>query len=204
MRVVHYLNQFFGGIGGEEVADAEPQIRDGAIGPGRLLEQVLEDGSRVVRTVICGDNYAAENLADLTALILKETSDAGAELFVAGPCFEAGRYGVASGALCAAVSAELGIPVVTAMAVENPGVDLHRQTLYIMDSGKNASAMREVLGKMAGGPGREAGQGHGNRPSGRSRLHTQGHPQRRICGEDGRGTAGGDASRQGNWRALRV
>ena len=152
MRVVHYLNQFFGGIGGEEVADAEPQIRDGAIGPGRLLEQVLEDGSRVVRTVICGDNYAAENLADLTALILKETSDAGAELFVAGPCFEAGRYGVASGALCAAVSAELGIPVVTAMAVENPGVDLHRQTLYIMDSGKNASAMREVLGKMAGAP----------------------------------------------------
>ena len=28
MRVVHYLNQFFGGIGGEEHADTEPQIHD--------------------------------------------------------------------------------------------------------------------------------------------------------------------------------
>ena len=149
MRVVHYVNQFFGGIGGEEVADTEPQMRDGAVGPGRLLEQVLGDDSKVVRTVICGDNYAAENLEALTALVLKETRDAGAELFVAGPCFEAGRYGVASGALCAAVSAELGIPVVTGMAVENPGVDLHRQSLYIVDSGQNASAMREVLEKMA-------------------------------------------------------
>ena len=148
MRVVHYLNQFFGGIGGEEVADTEPQIRDGAVGPGRLLEQVLGDDSKVVRTVICGDNYAAENLDALMAMVLKETRDAGAELFVAGPCFAAGRYGVASGALCAAVSAALGIPVVTGMAVENPGVDLHRQSLYIVDSGQNASAMREVLEKM--------------------------------------------------------
>jgi len=69
MRVVHYLNQFFGGIGGEEVADTEPQIRDGAVGPGRLLEQVLGDDSKVVRTVICGDNYAAENLDALTAVV---------------------------------------------------------------------------------------------------------------------------------------
>ena len=73
-----------------------------------------------------------------------------AELFVAGPCFEAGRYGVAAGALCRAVQADLGIPVVTGMAPENPGVDLYRQELYIVDSGASVNAMRDVLTTMAG------------------------------------------------------
>jgi len=149
MRVVHYLNQFFGGLGGEEEAGAAPQIKDGAVGPGRLLEQVLGEGAQVVRTIVCGDNYAAENLDELTELILRETAEADAELFVAGPCFEAGRYGVASGAVCSAVAAELDIPSVTGMALENPGVDLYRQDIFIVDSGQNASAMRDVLEKMA-------------------------------------------------------
>ena len=149
MRVVHYLNQFFGGLGGEEEAGAAPQIKDGAVGPGRLLEQVLGEGAQVVRTIICGDNYAAENLDELTELILCETAEADAELLVAGPCFEAGRYGVASGAVCSAVAAELDIPSVTGMALENPGVDLYRQDIFIVDSGQNASAMRDVLEKMA-------------------------------------------------------
>jgi betaine reductase len=149
MRVVHYLNQFFGGLGGEELAGAPPQTQDAAVGPGRLLEQVLGRDAQVVRTIICGDNYAAENLAELTAFIIREAVEADAELFVAGPCFAAGRYGLAAGALCAAVSAELGIPVVTGMSLENPGVDLYRQEIYIVDSGPNASAMRDVLGKMA-------------------------------------------------------
>ncbi len=150
MRVVHYLNQFFGGLGGEEEAGAAPQTKDGAVGPGRLLEQVLGEGAQVVRTIVCGDNYAAENLDELTALVLRETGEANAELFVAGPCFEAGRYGVAAGAVCSAVSAELEIPAVTGMALENPGVDLYRQDIFIVDSGQNASAMRDVLEKMAG------------------------------------------------------
>ena len=37
MRVVHYLNQFFGGLGGEEKAGAPLEWRDGAIGPGSSL-----------------------------------------------------------------------------------------------------------------------------------------------------------------------
>ena len=149
MRVVHYLNQFFGGIGGEEVANALPEVRDGAIGPGRLLEQLLGAGNPVVKTIVCGDNYAAENLEALTETVLDAVRAAEAELFVAGPCFEAGRYGVAAGALCAAVQAELAIPVVTGMALENPGVDLYRRELYIVDSGTSVNQMRDVLTKMA-------------------------------------------------------
>ncbi|MEE3166449.1 MAG: glycine/betaine/sarcosine/D-proline family reductase selenoprotein B, partial [Chloroflexota bacterium] len=126
MRVVHYLNQFFGGIGGEEHADTEFQVHDEPVGPGRLLEQILGEDAQIVRTIVCGDNYATENMGALTAFVVEKTEEAQADLFVAGPCFEAGRYGVAAAGLCVAVSSELDIPVVTGMATENPGVDLHR------------------------------------------------------------------------------
>jgi glycine reductase complex component B subunit gamma len=150
MRVVHYLNQFFGGQGGEEAADMAPRIQDGAVGPGKLLEQVLGKDTHIVHTVIAGDNYAAENLEVLTELVVKHVKAVHADLFVAGPCFEAGRYGMVAGALCKAIQSELGIPVVTGMADENPGVDLYRQELYIVDSGASVSAMRDVLTKMGG------------------------------------------------------
>ena len=149
MRVVHYLNQFFGGLGGEEQAGVALQIRDGAVGPGKLLEQLLGGDAQVVTTLVCGDNYAVENLEAVVAEALSKIRATQAELFVAGPCFLAGRYGMAAGALCAAVQSKLGIPVVTGMALENPGVDLYRESLYIIDSQENAAKMREVLTRMA-------------------------------------------------------
>ena len=149
MRVVHYLNQFFGGLGGEEQAGVALQIRNGAIGPGKLLEQLLGGDARVIATLVCGDNYAVENSAAVIEDAVSKIRDARAELFVAGPCFLAGRYGMAAGALCAAAQAKLSIPVITGMAEENPGVDLYRESLYIVDSGDNAAKMREVLTRMA-------------------------------------------------------
>lgn len=149
MRVVHYVNQFFGGMGGEEAACSPLEERGRAVGPGLLLEQVLGDGSEVVRTLICGDNYAIECQDELIASVLEKVRAAKADLFVAGPCFEAGRYGMVAGALCAAVQSELAIPVITAMDKENPGADLYREALYIIDSGRSAAQMRDVLVKMA-------------------------------------------------------
>jgi glycine reductase len=149
MRVVHYINQFFGGMGGEESAGMPLEERGCAVGPGRLLEQVLGGDTTIVATLICGDNYAVEQQDQVIASVLERVRGAGAELFVAGPCFEAGRYGMAAGALCAAVQSELGIPGITAMAEENPGADLYREGLYIIDSGRHAAEMRGVLVKMA-------------------------------------------------------
>jgi glycine reductase len=149
MRIAHYLNQFFGGIGAEEHAGKGLTIRDGAVGPGKLFESLLGANVRVVFTFICGDNYAVENQADLTAAVLEKLRAKKVDLFVAGPCFEAGRYGMAAGALCRAVQSELGIPAVAAMSEGNPGVDLHRDAIYIIDSGSSTLKMREVLEKMA-------------------------------------------------------
>ncbi|HEX6769264.1 MAG TPA: glycine/betaine/sarcosine/D-proline family reductase selenoprotein B, partial [Candidatus Binatia bacterium] len=149
MRVVHYLNQFFGGVGGEDKAGMALEARDGAVGPGKLLEQLFGSDCQVVMTLVCGDNYAVENQEALTAAVLEKTRPAQADLFVAGPCFMAGRYGMAAGALCVAVQATLKIPVITAMAAENPGADLYREFMYIVDSGDNGAKMREVLTRMA-------------------------------------------------------
>lgn len=149
MRVVHYLNQFFGGLGGEEKAGAPLEVRAGAVGPGLLLEQLLGGDAKVVTTLVSGDNYAVEKQEAMLASAFEKIREAKPDLFVAGPCFQAGRYGMAAGALCCAVQSKLGIPVITGMSEENPGVDLYREMLYIVDSGANAARMRDVLARMA-------------------------------------------------------
>jgi len=149
MRIVHYLNQFFGGLGGEDKASAPLEVREGAAGPGLLLEQLLGSDAKVVMTLICGDNYAVEKQEAMISEALQKIGEAKPDLFIAGPCFQAGRYGMAAGALCSAVQQTLRIPVVTGMSAENPGVDLYREALYIVDSGTNAGRMRAVLAKMA-------------------------------------------------------
>ena len=149
MRVVHYLNQFFGGLGGEEEAGMLLEIREGAIGPGKRLEQLLGSETQVALTLICGDNYAVEHQDELIASALEKIRAAGADLFIAGPCFLAGRYGLAAGALCKAAQSQLEIPAITAMARENPGADLYRESLYIIDSGESAAKMDEVLARLA-------------------------------------------------------
>ena len=148
MRIAHYVNQFFGGLGGEEQAGLPLEERSGPVGPGRLLQQTMGPDADVVLTLICGDNHGAENLTALTERVLQAVKEAEVDLFVAGPCFENGRYGVVAGHLCHAVQQELGIPAVTAMAEENPGVDLYRQEFCIVDSGADAASMAQVVSRM--------------------------------------------------------
>ena len=57
IRVVHYINQFYGGIGGEEKADVKPEIREGVVGPGMALKAALGNEADIIATVICGDSY---------------------------------------------------------------------------------------------------------------------------------------------------
>jgi glycine reductase len=148
MRVVCYVNQFFGQLGGEERAGLAPHAMGGAVGAARAVQQALGEAGTVVTTVVCGDNYAAEHgeraVAELTALIAAGRPD----LVVAGPAFLAGRYGVACGALCAAVQAQLKIPAVTGMHAENPGVELHRRQVYIVETGAEATRMLDEVKRL--------------------------------------------------------
>ena len=42
-KVVHYINQFYAQIGGEEHADQVPLLKKGPVGPGLALQKALED-----------------------------------------------------------------------------------------------------------------------------------------------------------------
>ena len=61
-KVVHYINQFFAGIGGEEKADIAPEVREGVVGPGMALKNAFKGEAEIVATIICGDSYFAENM----------------------------------------------------------------------------------------------------------------------------------------------
>jgi glycine reductase len=141
LRVVCYVNQFFGQLGGEDKAGVGPQAMDGAVGAARAVQQALGDAGTVVATVVCGDNYAAEQGERAVAERLALVAAARPDLVIAGPAFLAGRYGVACGALCAAVQTQLKIPAVTGMHAENPGADLHRRQVYIVQTGAEATRM---------------------------------------------------------------
>lgn len=148
-KIVHYINQFFAGIGGEEKADHTPEVREGAVGPGTGLLAALGSDFEIAATVICGDNYFGENLDTATDIIIDMVKKYNPDVFVAGPAFNAGRYGVACGTICKAVEERLGIPVLTGMYVENPGVDMFRKDLIIVETPDSAAGMRKVLPAMS-------------------------------------------------------
>ncbi len=148
VRVVHYVNQFFGQVGGEDKAGISPRMKEGPVPIGKQVQS--ESGGRleVVRTIICGDNYAAEHLEEIEPLILQWVEEVHPDLFWAGPAFAAGRYGIACGTLCKAVQQKLGIPAITAMHSANPGVEAARKELYIIEAGDSIRDMKRVIPKM--------------------------------------------------------
>ncbi len=149
IKVVHYINQFFAGIGGEEKADIKPEARDGFVGPGMALNKALPEEMEIVGTIICGDSYFNENLEEAKTEILEMVKKYEPDMFIAGPAFNAGRYGAACGSIAKHVQDALDIPVVTAMYEENPGVDMFRKDLYIVQTGNSAAAMRKAVPALA-------------------------------------------------------
>jgi len=149
IKVVHYLNQFYAGIGGEEMAGHEPELRDGPVGPGAALDAAFGDKAGIVNTLVCGDSFFNENVETAKKLLLDMIRSTGADLFIAGPAFNAGRYGVACGMICDAVRQEFGIPVLTGMFEENPGAEMFLDKMYVVATTNNAAGMRTALPKMA-------------------------------------------------------
>ena len=150
LKAVHYINQFFANIGGEEKADIPVEFHDGEVmGPGMAFKAAFKDDCEIVSTIVCGDSYFAENIDAVKEEILGHVKELGADVFIAGPAFNAGRYGVACGTIADAVQEELGIPVVTGMYEENPGADMFKTKIYIVPTKNNAAGMKEAVGYMA-------------------------------------------------------
>ncbi len=145
-RIVHYVNQFFAGVGGEDSASTSPTVVDGPVGPGRKLQQLLGDEHQIVATVYCGDDYAVSDPA-VTAEILGLVQAASPDLLVAGPAFTSGRYGLACASLAKA-ALEAGVPVLAAMHDDNPGLD-EAGGAPVVRSGEAARQMGPSLDTLA-------------------------------------------------------
>ena len=80
IKVVHYINQFFAQIGGEEKADYPAELRVGEIvGPGQALTQQFGEEAEIIATIVCGDSYFNENLdkakADILEMVKSQNPD---------------------------------------------------------------------------------------------------------------------------------
>lgn len=145
IKVVHYINQFFAGIGGEEKADIAPFIAEELPPISQQLDNKLGDDFEVVAAVVCGDTYFNENQKDAEKELLEMIGKFEPDYFIAGPAFNAGRYGVAAGAISKAVKDEFDIPVLTGMYEENPGCDMYKKEVYIISTKNSAAGMRKAI-----------------------------------------------------------
>jgi glycine reductase len=142
-RVVHYINQFFAGVGGEDAAGQGPQLVEGPVGPGKRLAELLGDEHQIVATVFCGDDYAPDAAAEIVELIQRSEPD----LVVAGPAFTSGRYGLAC-ARVAAAATEAGLGAMACMHEDNPGLD-EAGAAPVVASGEVARRMGPSLQTLA-------------------------------------------------------
>lgn len=149
-RVILYINQFFAGVGGEDQADYEPAVHEGPVGPGLALQQALK-GAEITHTVVCGDNYMNTNQEKALEAIRGFLENIEFDLFLAGPAFQSGRYGMSCGAMCKYINEFYHVPAVTCMHEENPGLDAYRGNsgIYIMKGNKSSVKMRKDAGQIA-------------------------------------------------------
>jgi betaine reductase len=145
MTVVHYLNQFFAGLGGEEAASHEPARLEGPQGPGRALAAA---GIAPDVTLACGDDFFGEHEADALATLLGWLEGVRPDVLICGPSFGSGRYGYACGVL-AREAGRAGIPVVMAMTPDSPGVLAAEGAAYVVPTGSNVAGMREAMPRVA-------------------------------------------------------
>ena len=145
IKIVHFINQFFAGIGGEEEAHITVSFEDGPKGPGTGIAAKLSGSAEIVRTIWCGDNYIVENQNEALAEIEKLIAEIKPDVVLSGPAFNAGRYGIACGLVAKLCRDKLGIPALTGMFSENPAVEIYKESAYIMPVGPTAASMRKAI-----------------------------------------------------------
>jgi len=142
MKVVHYVNQFFAGLGGEDAAGTEPVRLEGAVGPGKGL------GLEVAVTLACGDDYFGEHEEGALARLLRWLDEEQPDVLICGPSFGSGRYGYACGSF-AREAARRGVPAVCGMHPESPGVLAAEGAAYVVPTDVKVTGMRDALPRMA-------------------------------------------------------
>jgi glycine reductase complex component B subunit gamma len=153
LRVMHFMNQFFAGIGGEDKADTPVGSFERPVGPGKRLQELFGKSAEIVVTAYGGDDYFAGHSQEAIDFIKKIVQDYKVSVMVAGPAFSSGRYGFSCAQICHAMNNLPGLVCVTGMHPENPGLETYRQykddNVYAIPTATSAAGMGEALSKMA-------------------------------------------------------
>lgn len=152
LKAIHYINQFYAGIGGEELADTGFCVTEELKGPAVGLNAAWNGEMEIAKILYCGDNFVNvdENWENVVKPAIKAAiEEVRPDVFVAGPAFNAGRYGVACAKVCDYVRNELGVPSVTGMYWENPAVQMYVKDNYIVGTTETATGMRKSLPAVA-------------------------------------------------------
>lgn len=151
LRAVCYINQFYAGIGGESEAHVGLTVFDELKGPAIGLQQLFGEEMEIVKVLSCGDNFinTDEKYESIKAEMQEMIVALKPDVFIAGPAFNAGRYGVACAKMCDMVRSELSIPSVTGMWWENPAVNMFVKDNYIISTPETAVGMRKALKPLA-------------------------------------------------------
>src|SRR4030095_9766380 len=96
IKIVHVVNQFFAGLGGEEKAGLPVGVIEGSAGAARVLETARGGAAKIVCTIHVGDNYFHEHKEAAIKTILDAVRAAEPEVLVAGT----GGYLRTSGTFC--------------------------------------------------------------------------------------------------------
>ena len=145
VKVLHYLNQFFAGIGGEDKAGQEVLFMNRPLGAGVFIRDVLKGHGVEYATLVCGDNYFHEEEDRALETIRAAVEQFQPDFFLAGPAFNAGRYGLACAKLCSWMRENWRIPAITAMHEDNPGTREIGRHVWVIQTGPSAATMKDCL-----------------------------------------------------------
>jgi glycine reductase len=153
VRAMHFMNQFFAGLGGEEKADLPLDVREGTLGPGRRLQTLLGDSAEIAVTISCGDNYFPTHQDEVISKVIQVAKDREIGILFGGPAFIAGRYGFACNEVANAVSNSLSIYSIIAMHISNAGVTGYKEyknrKVFCLPTSDSLQGMEDALSKMA-------------------------------------------------------
>lgn len=149
VKILHYLNQFFAGIGGEEKAGQEFVFLPKPVGPGILLRDLLKNRDIQCATIVCGDNYFHEHEEAVLASLAEVMTQFVPDLFVAGPAFHAGRYGLACAKTASFVRERWSVPALTGLYEENPGTREIGRHVFAVQTGSSSASMQSTIKRCA-------------------------------------------------------
>jgi glycine reductase len=119
------------------------------VGAGAVVESALKQRGVEYATLACGDNYFHEQEDQALKAIDHALDQFQPDFFLAGPAFNAGRYGLACAKLCSWVRDHRRIPAITAMHEDNPGTKEIGRHVFVIQTGASSASMQECLKRFA-------------------------------------------------------